>query len=571
MAVSFLTPSQHMTFVNHATGIIQPPHQLSPGTLYDIYLYLKNDSSNLATGIYVKVTSSGFGINSPGGVVAHIGPVIVPPALDAQNPGLAVVEFSFTTSPGGHECLYALIEPNGPGISQNIDVQNVPIGQSSTLSFLVYGGPVPQSITLTLAEKFQDGSDVPTNASWDPLFIPPPGTGPTAPTPPPVTLNMAANTYYSVGLKVTIASNATVAHVFHIEGFINGAKVGEVDKIVNPLPQQDNYLPPEPYITGGYQSPDIVLTVLTGPNAGHEIPLGGQPGGVWDTILTPDTDYGFTAILRNASTSNAVNTVVRFWRLPGGLSASGSFLDVKTADVPGTGAPIRVTSSVPFRSAHAGHHACAVVSIYNSQSVVTATVDALSVGQIPNCEHSVNLALSSSAWRNTDSKWIEIGIPWKLLLAVEWPIHIPGPDPGPVEVQLMSRYVPRAWQARADIKNMERVRGELGGGNGSPLFLLSDLQKTFKTIDLGIEVKPENELLKVESSRKQKGAGQSFKVHTGADRRGGFYVTGTVPRIAKAGDVFLVLMTAKYKKIGDVPARDVQFLEVLYVKGRGGK
>ena len=78
---------------------------------------------------------------------------------------------------------------------------------------------------------------------------------------------------------------------------------------------------PDPYIGNGtYQSPDIILLGA----GGTPIPIGGAPGGAWDTLLTFNSSFGIQAVIYNDSTVAAANTVVGFWHFPGGVGSAGA-------------------------------------------------------------------------------------------------------------------------------------------------------------------------------------------------------------------------------------------------------
>jgi hypothetical protein len=141
MPLKFHTQPQQMIFVDHTNHSVRSPADLLGNTTYDVFIVLQNDDPVEYTDVQVFITHSAFGINLPGGTsgLSQPAPVIVPPAAYGL-PGLATIEFQFTTPPGGHGCLLATLQPSGPTLQQNINAIGVPIGISSMLSFLVYGG-----------------------------------------------------------------------------------------------------------------------------------------------------------------------------------------------------------------------------------------------------------------------------------------------------------------------------------------------------------------------------------------------------------------------------------------------
>ena len=102
---------------------------------------------------------------------------------------------------------------------------------------------------------------------------------------------------------------------------------------------------PDPYIGNGtYQSPDIILL----DSSLNPVPIGGAPGGVWDTLLQPTTNYGIQAVVYNDSTVAAMDTVVRFWHFPGGVGTAGTQIDVQTVTVPANGSIVVSSATIHF-------------------------------------------------------------------------------------------------------------------------------------------------------------------------------------------------------------------------------
>ncbi|MDB5086267.1 MAG: hypothetical protein JWR09_261, partial [Mucilaginibacter sp.] len=83
------------------------------------------------------------------------------------------------------------------------------------------------------------------------------------------------------------------------------------------------------YITGGYESPDILLfTPFSTTSLGALVPIGS-----WDTSVLPGVHYGFAAVVHNDS-AYEVSTKVTFWNIPGGVGTSGAMLDTQTVIIP---------------------------------------------------------------------------------------------------------------------------------------------------------------------------------------------------------------------------------------------
>jgi hypothetical protein len=548
MTLSFFTHNQQMTFVDPNTHTVVNAWSLMPNAVYDVFFVVQNDSTVMATNVQIKVTHSAVGIGLPGGASQIIQPALfdVPPAGPGGN-GLQTVEFQYITPPGGHCCLYATIQPNGPTLYQNTDVVSVPKGAVSNLSFLVFNPHnVPEVMKLELTET-------PASPTWGPKLIAPVGVGPTTPTVAPINITLAPNSFYSIILQLTVPLNATGAHTFHIVGKVGNAEVGAVDKRVElgPIPMGK----PSPYVIGGYQSSDVILKDHI---TGVDIPLGGQPGGAWDTLLQPNTDYIFAAWVHNASGTPATNTVVRFWEFLGGTGLNGNLIDIQTVTVPAWSSTL-VYSAHPFHSAPAGHHKCAVVSIFNA--LAGTCPDASTFGQIPN--PMANFAHSCSAWRNTDSMWVLAGGNWNIYLELAQPIF----DGGPVEINVNTQHVPLDWATQADVLDIEKTLAAGAAVRQTPPFLAPAMQGTLKPVDLKIAVKP-NEGVKADPIQRGKleTIAPALHIHPIKEKPTGFTVSGTVPATAKPGEIFLVKVTAHYPKTAESPERAVEFLEALYVK-----
>jgi hypothetical protein len=558
MTLGFYTNNHQMTFVNATTHHVTNAWNLLPNTTYEVFFVVKNDADEESLNVQIVVTHSPFGIglpqNNQSGIIEP-SPVNIPPA-GPGGVGLATVMFQYHAPPGGHCCLCATIQPDGPTLQQNTDVRSTPIGTLTEHSFLVFGGDSQETMILTLKERLVNG--VPVPQSWNPLLVAPPGTGSSTPQPSPITLTLEAGGYYSVGLQVNPPARSTpTTHIFHIEGSVNNEFVGEVNIRVE---SRDWCPPPDPFVHGGYHSSDIILY---DPITGLAVPVSGMPDG--DSLLRPDTPYGFAACVHNDSPTQAVNTVVRFWRFEGGVGSNGSLVDVQTATVPAYGSVV-VHSAYPFWSAPANQHECAAISIYNAQA--HTCTDAVTYKDVPdpNANHSC------SAWRNTDSIWVFLGRPWEIYLEVNQKIH--GPDP--VEIEVHTQHVPDDWQNNEQVRQVQTILAQgAAASTNLPLYLMPMLYKTLKPIDLKIEIKThmfehhdlihldEPELFSMSSLGIARSNGYRLFHKEG---KAPFKLTGIVPDTAKPGDILLVQVTAHYRKTHHTPTRSVQFTEVMFVK-----
>ncbi len=572
MPVSFHTVSQHMTFVDQTPlHHVQNANFLLPGQTYDVFITLANSDAVEALGVQVHVNHSAFGIGLPGGdsYIAQPSPVNVPPALDG-DPGLATIQFQFTAPAAGHGCLYATIKPNGPGLSQNITVYSVVPGAKTLLSFLVYGDlNTAEKMTLNLTERLDNGSLVPAANSWQPLLVPPTdltGSATAVSMPAPLTVNLGKGSVYSIGLQVAVPKTATQAHIFHITGTIKTpGDAGEVDIRVEPT--ATNATPPHPYVSGGYHSPDIILI---DPATHLAVPLFGDPGDP-NTILRPNTNYGFQVVVHNDSPTPAVNTVVRFWMWDS-LSKIGTPVDVQSATIPANGQVV-VVSEHPFLSAPEGRHRCAAVSIYNSQSVCqndsTVFYDANqnAFHHLPDAGTDGNK--SCAAWRNTDSKFIYIGKPWQINLDMGFVLPGPGPVEQAVRVDVTTQHVPADHAAQPAVIQAAQTLRELGGHALVPTFLLTAVRPTLPLIDLGVKIQAAG--LKTAPIAPPANANPkavqpvSLSVTLPSGRPAPIAINGITPADAKAGDMYLVEVAATYPQDRNGTNNVVRFTHALVV------
>jgi hypothetical protein len=304
------------------------------------------------------------------------------------------------------------------------------------------------------------------------------------------------------------------------------------------------------YILGGYQSPDIILTDLS---TSLPIPIGGLPGGPWDTQLAPNTDYGFSANIHNDSSATVDGVQVKFWAIPGGVGTSGTMVGtMQTVSIPAH-STVTVQASAPFHSAPAGDHLCAVVSLYSPAT--GGGVDAATALDIPNPGYSDTHEYS--AWRNTDSMLAMMHSHFGFHLGLG---HIPFHLEEPVHLQINAKHVPALWKLTPAAQKIADTLRAVGAKSNVPLYLLPGVRQGFLTVPVkaavqarkGLEVKerePGIWLLKPEPNA------ETIKLE----------ITGQVPSNAKPGDVLLVNVTAAYPRIKGRGARTVEFLEFVHV------
>lgn len=299
------------------------------------------------------------------------------------------------------------------------------------------------------------------------------------------------------------------------------------------------------YITGGYESPDILLfTPFSASSLGTLVPIGS-----WDTSVLPGVHYGFAAVVHNDS-AYEVSTKVTFWNIPGGVGTSGAMLDTQTVIIPATSSAT-VFSSQPF--INAGGHTCAVVSIDTDDSpcqfAPTSSADSVN---IPN---PLPIGHNCSAWRNTNTIFVIPGAPWHFEIALGDIQHYEEAQIGiQFNVQHAAADFARNEEAFEIIKTHRRIYAK------TPPYLIPVLRKRLPSAEL----KPVVTLVSKGEIEERKGEGYLLRF---ADKTAtGFKVSGVVPANAKASDTFLVQLTANYPKIGRLPAKSIGFLQILVVK-----
>lgn len=308
---------------------------------------------------------------------------------------------------------------------------------------------------------------------------------------------------------------------------------------------------PDPYIGDGtYQSPDIILL----DTLGNPIPIGGAPGGAWDTLLLPSTNYAVQAVVFNDSNVAAPGTIVGFWHFPGGVGTAGALIDKQTVTVPANGS-IVVSSSSPFLSGSLGEHECVAVSVANPASPYfsadPATGPAVTSPTIPHPSGSGHFG---SAWRNTNSVKVAPGGMWR------FPFHsgLVGVDQGLIKIVVAQAKVPADWERLEEIVRLRKAVRSAGATIRLPLFLIPVVRKGWPDGDCEV---------KIETPGARGGRGKTgrvereFKVDPRAATR--FTVGLAVPSHARMGEIYLINVAAHYP---GREGRPVEYLEVVYVK-----
>jgi hypothetical protein len=314
------------------------------------------------------------------------------------------------------------------------------------------------------------------------------------------------------------------------------------------------------FIYGGYQSADIILfgPDPSDPLLNKQIPIGGAPGGPWDTLLVPGADYAFSAQIHNSSSTQAAYVdAISFWAIPGGVGTTGGTLldTVPVAQSILPGGSITVDSTQPF--VNPGSHMCAVVSIYSTASGWTFNGAADPKSQdIPN--PGATGSHSGSAWRNTDSSTGGAGGRYKIKLGFE---RIPAPLPEPVVLHIQATHVPQNWNNEPKVRQIQTILDMAGAESNLPLFLLPEFISTYPLLHL------KNEVGQIEGGKIHEGKDEKWYItpESKADATS-FVVTGEIPAAAKKGDIIVVNVTANYPKTKETEARAVGFQQFIYVK-----
>jgi hypothetical protein len=308
---------------------------------------------------------------------------------------------------------------------------------------------------------------------------------------------------------------------------------------------------PAVFISGGYYSSDVILTDLT---TNKDIPVGGAPLRPGDTLLQPNTNYGFSARIHNESHLEADNVIVTFWDFEGGLGLGGAMVGApQTVNIPPFNSVI-VHASAPFVSAPSGEHKCAVVSIFSSST--GCATNAANFSQIPNPgrigEHRC------SAWRNTDSMYVSKKAKFKVMLGLGKPLAYVPTLKDPIELQVTPILVPANWQQHGVVREVSNLLTLSGAQASVPAYLLPELFETWPAVDVKVQLTTNRG-----GELQQKGAMWQF--HPRGTEPASFYISGELPSQVKVGDILLLKVSAAYPKMAERTARTAQFLEVMYV------
>jgi N-acetylneuraminic acid mutarotase len=316
---------------------------------------------------------------------------------------------------------------------------------------------------------------------------------------------------------------------------------------------------PDPYIGNGtYQSPDIILVNQSTHNV---VPIGGAPGGAWDTLLIPYSKYTISCVVYNDANVAVPNTKVRFWHFPGGVGTAGALISEVTVTVPPNGS-IVVTSptSSPFQSGATGAHECAAVSIANAQSqyfsndptIATAVID-------PTVPHPAGSGHFGSAWRNTNSVTMggEIKV-WNFPFVA----NLDGIEPARVKITATATKVAADWDRTDEMVKLRKVVEGACSNCRLPLFLIPEIRAHLPPADCDVRIRVGGN--DVGSSRSRGNAEHHAAVKPGENAP--FQVSGRIPDDAQAGDIFLVNVAANYPAARGRNERIVEYLEVIYVR-----
>jgi Kelch motif len=313
---------------------------------------------------------------------------------------------------------------------------------------------------------------------------------------------------------------------------------------------------PDPYIGNGtYQSPDIILL----DSSDTPVPIGGAPGGAWDTLLLPNTYYGIQAVIYNDSTVAAANTVVRFWHFSGGVGTAGTQIDMQTVTVPANGLLV-VTSANPFQSGGIGQHECVAVSVANSQSLYF-NVDPTTATQVidPTIAQPAASGHFGSAWRNTNSLGVGAGEG----LVFPFQANLPGIErPVSVKLAVTATKVAVGFDRAGEAAVLRKALAGAGVHLRLPLFLVPEIRSQLPAADLALKIHIPN--VKDEGVRSPGTVEHHVTANPGEATL--FTVLGTIPQDARTGDIFLVNVAAHYPPTSRTREAVVEYLEVIYLK-----
>jgi len=293
----------------------------------------------------------------------------------------------------------------------------------------------------------------------------------------------------------------------------------------------------------------VILTDLT---TNTPVPLGGAPGGPWDTQLKPSTQYGFSAVVHNISGSAANGVKVTFWAIPGGLGTSGTMVGSPvTVNIPAfSSATVQATAN--FVSAPAGQHMCAVVSVYSAGTA--CNVDATTALQIPNPGAAGSHACA--AWRNTDSTLAPMNSRFKFQLGFG---ELPERLREGLALHIQPTHVPATWPHLAKAKEVDDLARFLGVKPRVPTYLVPAVLHRLAPVDLQTKVTP------LSGGEVKHAGGHTWKLHPhGGGEAPAIEISGQLSAHVSKGDVVLVKVTADWPAAGG-RSRSVEFLEFIHV------
>jgi hypothetical protein len=298
----------------------------------------------------------------------------------------------------------------------------------------------------------------------------------------------------------------------------------------------------QPFIRGGYQSPDIRLRdqFATPP---VEVPHGGQPGGSSDTELEPSRPYDYFALVHNPPQGESVDVLVHFWHSDGGVGSNGTHVGCAQGFLEPGDSSVPFVSPAPFVSDVAGQSRCAIVSVApadGNDCSVTPLIEHLPANNGDNNPSPV-------AWRNTFSTEVS-DRDFVIDLETNWP-DVDEQFP-PVTILIDTIHIPSDWTPDPEI--VEQLISE-GWPEDYPFYLLPWLEGEFQHGIIPVEVTSEFGVEQLEHNMWQ----------LAPEREVPFQIFGTFPDLAVDGDLFLVDVSADYARTETTPERRIEFTRIF--------